>query len=151
MVQPVKFTLTLRQRALAALTRREHSRVELARKLARHAESAVQLETLLDALERDKLLSDARFSESLVHRRQQRYGRLRIVQELEQHRLPPELVRETVAGLSDTEFERCKAIWEKKFWDVPGDLAERARQTRFLAARGFDAEVIRRVLKGPGR
>lgn len=147
----MKPTLSLRQRALAALTRREHSRLELGRKLARHAESADQLEALLNALERDKLLSDARFSESLVHRRQERYGRLRIVQELEQHRLPAELVRQTVAGLGDTEFERCKAIWEKKFGNVPGDLAERARQTRFLAARGFDAEIIRHVLKGPTR
>lgn len=147
----MKPTLSLRQRALAALTRREHSRVELARKLARHAESPDQLEALLDALEHDKLLSDARFSESLVHRRQERYGRLRIVQELEQHRLSADLVRETVAGLGDTEFERCKSVWDKKFGNLPDDLAERARQTRFLAARGFDAEIIRRVLKGPNR
>ena len=57
--------LSLKGRALAALARREYSRLELARKLRPHAESAEQLDAVLDALEAGKLLSNARFAESL--------------------------------------------------------------------------------------
>jgi len=140
--------LTLRQRALAALARREHSRNELARKLAPHAADRDELEALLDALERERLLSGERFAESLVHRRAARYGSARIARELGEHALPAEVVAESLAGLRETEFERCKAAWERKFGRPPVDLQERARQTRFLAGRGFDAGVIRRVLRG---
>ena len=146
--------LTLRQRALVALSRREYSRVELASKLAPHvAENAAggaggELEVLLDSLERERLLSNERFAESLVHRRMERYGRLRIGQELGQHGLPPEVVAERLAAVAQSEFERCRAIWARKFSAPPADLAERVRQTRFLAARGFDRGVIARVLDG---
>lgn len=139
--------LTLRQRALAALARREHSRAELGRKLAPHAADRDELEALLDALERERLLSDARFAESLTHRRMERYGRLRILRELGEHRVAPELVAGHASALRDSEFERCQAVWAKKFGTAPADLAERARQTRFLAARGFDGAVIARVLR----
>ncbi len=140
--------LSLRQRALAALSRREHSRSELQRKLAPHAESHEQLDTLLDALEREKWLSNRRFAESLVHRRKDRYGRQRIGLELNQHGLAPEVVEQELAALRASEFERCKVVWRKKFLAPPTDLAERARQTRFLLARGFDSQVVARVLKG---
>lgn len=140
--------LTLRQRALAALARREHSRSELARKLTPHAESAEQLAALLDVLERDQLLSNERFVDSLVHRRMERYGRLRISQELAQHDLPPDVVAERLAELKTSEFDRCREVWARKFDCLPADFAERVKQTRFLAARGFDTQVINKVLKG---
>ncbi len=139
--------LTLRQRAIAALARREHSRSELARKLAPHAESADELASLLDELERARLLSNTRFADSLVRRRMERYGRLRIAQELGQHGLAPELVSGKLADLKDSECARCKAVWARRYSAPPADLAERARQTRFLAARGFDNHVINMVLK----
>ena len=143
---PARPAPTLRQRALAALTRREFSRIELARKLAPHAESLDELDGLLDSLERERLLSNERFAESLVHRRMERYGRLRIRQELGQHGLAPEVVAKRIAEVAASEFDRCLLVWSKKFSVPPADLAERARQTRFLAARGFDQGVIARVL-----
>lgn len=139
---------TLRQRALAALARREYSRTELARKLAQHAESEDALSALLDALEKESLLSDERFAESLAHRRAARYGNRRIAQELAQHGLTPEQMQAQLDELAETEFERCKAVWQRKFHELPGSLEERSRQTRFLEARGFSTAVIWRVLKG---
>ena len=138
---------TLMHRALAMLTRREHSRLELERKLARFAESAEALGAVLDDLERSRLLSAERFSQSLVHRREERYGSERITRELEQHQLDPDIVRERRAELAGSETERCYNVWQKKFGSHPADLEERARQVRFLTARGFSADVIRDVLK----
>ena len=140
--------LSLKGRALAALARREYSRLELARKLQPHAESAEQLDAVLDTLEAGKLLSNVRFAESLAHRRAERFGVARVKQELKSHQLAPELIAEQVAQLRATEFERARAVWQKRFGEPPLDAQARARQIRFLAARGFSADVIRRVVGG---
>jgi regulatory protein len=140
--------LSLKGRALAALSRREYSRQELARKLAEHAETADELEALLDALEREKWLSNERFAESLVRRKAARYGALRVKQELASHGLDAELVAAHVDDLHTSELERARIVWSRKFAALPGDQAERAKQGRFLAARGFSAEVIHRILAG---
>ncbi len=137
---------SLKARALRLLTRREHSRTELARKLAPHAEAAEQLEALLDELVAARLLSNERFAESLVHRRADRYGAATIRHELRTHGLDETLVRNHVAELERTELERARAVWARRFGVRPASLAERARQTRFLLARGFSAETVRRVL-----
>lgn len=139
---------SLKSRALRALSRREYSRSELARKLAPYAESAEQLETLLDRLVQEKLLSNERFAESLVHRRAQARGASVIRHEMRAHRLDDELVAAHVAELTRSELARARALWERRFGSLPESTAERARQSRFLLARGFSADVVRRVLGG---
>lgn len=141
---------SLRARALSYLARREHSRLELRRKLAPHAESPEQLESVLDTLEAQGLLSIERFAESVVHRRAGRFGAARIRQELRQHDLPDELVGQHLAELDRTEFARAREVWERRFGRPPADTAERLRQARFLAARGFRGDVVRRVIGGRG-
>lgn len=116
------------------------------RKLVPHAESAEQLEALLDTLETQGLLSSERFADSVVNRRAGRFGTARIRQELRRHELPAELVGERLAALDRTEYERAHRVWERRFGTLPTDLAERLRQARFLAARGFRADVVRRIL-----
>ena len=45
-----------------------------------------------------------------------------------------------------SEVERAREVWRKKFGSLAADPAERAKQMRFLAARGFGADAIRRVV-----
>jgi regulatory protein len=59
-------------------------------------------------------------------------------------------VAEALAGLKDTEFSRAQAVWRKKFNSLPTDPETRAKHMRFLITRGFNAEVVRRVVKGDG-
>jgi len=141
---------SLLARALGYLARREHSRAELARKLTPHAESTDQLKRLLDDLEAKKLLSDRRFTEVLARSRGERFGAARVKQELRSRGINDSLAREAVADLAQTEFQRAREVWRRKFDAPPADAAERARQMRFLAQRGFSAEVIRRVVGGRG-
>jgi len=138
----------LKARALRLLARREHSRIELARKLARHAESAEALEALLDQLAEAGLLSNERFAESLVHRRAQRYGVATTRHELRTHGLDAQLVEAHVGALERSELARARAVWMRRFGAAPASAAERARQSRFLLARGFSAETVRRVVGG---
>ena len=139
---------SLLARALGYLARREHSRAELARKLTPHGESTDQLKSLLDDLEAKKLLSDRRFTEVLARSRGERFGSARVRQELRAHGISDSLVRDAVSELARTELQRARAVWRRKFGAPPADAAEKARQMRFLAQRGFSSDVIRRVVGG---
>ncbi|TSH88469.1 recombination regulator RecX [Verticiella sediminum] len=139
---------SLKMRAVDYLSRREHSRFELSRKLARHAEEPGEVESVLDELAAQGLLSEARFAESLVNRKAGRLGTSRIVQELRQHGVKAESVAQVRAELAATELARAHEVWRKRFGRPADDPAGRAKQMRFLAARGFGHDVIRRVVAG---
>ncbi|SAK41098.1 recombination regulator RecX [Caballeronia pedi] len=139
---------SLKARALGFLSRREYSRAELSRKLRPYAEEANPLETLLDSLERDGWLSNERFVESVVHRRASRMGGSRIISELKRHAVGDTLISETADKLAQSETARAQAVWEKKYGVLPETPAERSRQARFLAARGFSGGTIGKILKG---
>ena len=110
------------------------------------AEAAAEVETLLDWLESNRYLSEARFLESRVNARAARYGTLRIGMELSRYGVS--LEGEALQHLRDTELARAQTVWTRKFGALATSPAERARQMRFLAGRGFSAEVIRRVVRG---
>lgn len=137
---------SLKMRAVGYLSRREHARDELARKLAPHAEDPDEVERVLDALEKEGWLSTERFAQSLVHRRASRQGAARIVQELRQHGVDDAQVSELREQLRATEYERALEVWQKRFGARPEDRAAYAKQARFLASRGFAHDVIRRIL-----
>jgi regulatory protein len=139
--------VSLRKRALGLLARREHSRAELARKLSAHAE-ADEITTLLDQLEQEGLLSNSRYAESLANARLGRHGSRRLKAELEDKGVPAAVVAEVILGARENDLESARAVWAKKFGRLPADAVERARQMRFMAGRGFPADVVRRVLGG---
>jgi regulatory protein len=142
--------ISLKGRALRLLAAREHSRRELERKLAPHEAEPGQLKTALDELQARGFIDEQRVVDSLVHRRAGRLGAGRIRQELQAKGLDAERVALAVASLKASEVERAREVWRKKFGVLPGDAAQRARQARFLLARGFGGEVVRRVLGGAG-
>ncbi|MGS0758462.1 regulatory protein RecX, partial [Roseateles sp. GG27B] len=87
-------------------------------------------------LQEQGYLDEARFIDSRVHARARRFGSLRIKQELAQHGLS--LSADNQAKLKSTEFERARAVWQRKFdGQTPDDAAAQAKQVRFLMARGF--------------
>ena len=137
---------SLRARALDALSRREHSRAELMRKLAQHTDNPDELITLLDDLQKRGWLSDARFAEQLVNARQSRYGSRKLAFELREKGVADDLIHAAVANLHDTELERARAIWNRKFGQLPINAQDKAKQIRFLQSRGFDWDVIRTIL-----
>jgi regulatory protein len=140
--------LSLTGRALRLLSQREHSRAELERKLARHAEDPAEIARVLDHLQSRGFIDHQRVADSLVHRRSAKLGAMRIRQELQAKGLDAQTVDAAVASLRATELERAREVWRKKFGAPAQDANERAKQARFLAARGFGGEVIRRVLAG---
>jgi regulatory protein len=139
--------LSLKARALQWLANREHSRLELRTKLLRAAGDAhtvADVDALLDQLLAQGHLSDARFVDSRLHARSARFGNRRIEHELRQHGVA--IDADTQSQLRATELARAREVWRKKFGVPARDAASRARQARFLAARGFTAEVVHKVV-----
>jgi len=139
---------SLKGRALRLLSGREHSRAELERKLQRFEEEPGTLTAALDDLQAKGFISEQRVLESVLNRRAAKLGAQRIAQELQAKGLEPQAVAQAIATLRSTELARAHAVWLKKFGAPPEDASAAARQMRFLAARGFGGEVIRRVVKG---
>lgn len=137
---------SLKARAIGFLSRREHSRLELTRKLKAHASDPETLEQLLDQLERENWQSDQRFAQSLVNRRAPRQGTLRILQELRQHRIADQYINDIEQQLLESETDRANDVWAKKFGARPDNHKEYARQYRFMMSRGFLADCVRRLL-----
>ena len=106
---------------------------------------AAEVDAVLAWLEIHGYLSDARFAESRVHARQASHGNLRIRQELKQHGVV--LDADAQQALAGSEFERARLLWQRKYSAPARDAAERVRQMRFLAGRGFSLDVVRRVVR----
>lgn len=137
--------ISLKGRALRLLSQREHSRVELERKLAEHEEEPGTLARALDELEAKGFISEERVVDSVVHRRASKLGAARVQQELAAKGLSAESMSLALEQLRVTEFERARDVWSRKFGESATDPQERAKQMRFLLSRGFAAEVVRKV------
>jgi len=133
----------LKARALRHLVRREHSRAELARKLAAHAGSRQDLEALLDALVAKKQLSDERYAEERARVLARKYGAAKI-----RHDLKARGICDGIVGAvsSEGELERARAILERKYREPAASREERARRARFLQGRGFSTDVVARLV-----
>ena len=139
---------SLRERALAYLARREHSRAELARKLAAYCDDRDEINTLLDDFAQRGWLSEARFAEMVVQARHGKFGSRRIAHELREKGVSEETIAAALPEVRESELETARAVWAKKFGALPADAQEKAKQMRFLASRGFGQEIIFKVLKG---
>ncbi len=138
----------LKARALRLLMRRDHGRAELVRKLTQHAESVAAVEQLLDELVRRKLLSEDRVAESRANTLSRKFGVSRIRHDLRAKGIADETIERVAAEAQSTEVERARQIWKRKFREPASSRADRAKQMRFLAARGFSHDTIRKVLSG---
>ncbi len=134
----------LKARALRHLVRREHSRAELARKLAPHAESPAAIEATLDLLLSKRQQSDERFAEERARSLSRKYGPAMIRRDLQARGISEELIDRLAAG---DELARARAILARKYRVPSSSREEAAKRARFLQGRGFSYETIRQVLK----
>lgn len=167
--------LSLLARAIAFLSRREHSEAELRQKLQRYTDDIDEIDAVMARLQRENWQSDERFVESFVQSREHRWGNQKILQALSQHNLDSESLSDLKEDLKDSEYQRAREVWLKRFGpkygldlydpetEVDEDLLaqfkqqspeeqakEKAKQMRFLASRGFSADVVYRVVNSLG-
>jgi regulatory protein len=140
---------SLMGRALRYLSRREHSRQELRKKLLPYAESDIELDELMAKLEAQSWLSDERFAESLVRRKSERYGSLKIVEELKQQGIEGESLIEIKERLKVSDAMRAWELWQRKFDStITKDPKEKSKQMRYLVSKGFPLSVVIKIIDG---
>lgn len=135
-------------KALAALSRRELSRVEFIRKLSAAGFDPLEVAAAADWCESQGFLSDSRYAESTARRLSARYGTGRVVHTLRGKGVGEEAIASLIPDLKGGELARAQALWIRKFAGPPQDATDRARQIRFLQLRGFGFDIIKRVIAG---
>ncbi|TXH75360.1 recombination regulator RecX [Thiobacillus sp.] len=138
----------LRERALRLLARREHSRAELARKLGQAGFVQHDIEALLDEFEGKNWQSDQRFAESYVADHRARAGSIKLAYDLRQRGVSEAVIERVLNENRDSELERAREVWRKKYGAPPTNTAETSKQIRFMQSKGFSLEIVFRVIDG---
>src|SRR5690606_26083627 len=127
------------------LTRREHSRRELIRKLGARGVEPEEARAAVEKLAAAGWQDDARFAESLVRSRASAgYGPRHIRAELGTHGLDGEAIELAMATFEGDWIELARDLVRRRFGEEgPRDLAQRRKAADLLARRGFDGEAIR--------
>jgi regulatory protein len=129
--------------AFRALARRARSEAEVAGMLAARGASATVVRRALGRLRALGYVDDAKLAADLVERWKERgFGSLRIQAELRRLQIDESIGERMRAGDREERDRACRAL-ERNF--PPAELGDRkgmARAARFLAGRGFSAEVI---------
>ena len=142
--------VAVRRAAMDLLARREHGRVELTRKLRQRGAPPELIDSALDRLTEEGLLSESRYLESFIaYRARSGYGPLRIREELSQRGLLRSDIEQALRESGLDWQAQLQETWQRKYsWQLPGDARERAQQGRFLSYRGYSMEMIGRLLSG---
>lgn len=170
-----KSEVNLLAKAVAILSSREHSEKGLRERLLRYTDDVDAINAVISRLQRENWQSDERFVSTFVQSREHRWGNQKILQALSQHDLDSEQLSELKEDLKESEYQRAREVWIKRFGAKYGvdlydteisvdyeslDEAEqesfeaqakdKAKQMRFLASRGFSADVVYRVVNSHG-
>ncbi|MBL1376663.1 regulatory protein RecX [Zobellella iuensis] len=135
--------------ALRLLSRREHSRRELAQKLRQRQFEAGLIEQALDRLEQQHWLADGRFATVQVRQHiLKKHGPMRIRAELQRKGIAQADIEQALAAEAPDWFALAECCYRARF--TPSrrlDIKERARRIRYLQGRGFAPEHIRHALE----
>ncbi len=132
--------------------KRDYPRMELRKKILTYSESLeiskVDLELILDELEKKGWLSDDRFSEQFVSTKKRKFGAQKIAHELKLRGVDESIINRVIKEIKNDEFSLAKKIWEKKFNQIPITIDEKAKQIRFMQSRGIEISIIHQILSG---
>ena len=137
----------IRHAALNLLACREHSELELCRKLIKKGFEEIYIRQLINDLTQENLLNQHRFVENYIHyRRRKGFGPIKIQAELFERGISEELIDHHLKIKDNAWFSEVRAVWQKHFKNkMPEDFKIRAKQMRFLYSRGFTIEQIESV------
>jgi len=137
------------QRAVGLLSRREHSRLELTRKLCQRGLEAAEVEAAVEKLATDGWQDDTRFAQFLLRSRVSGgYGPIRIRAELATHGLDREAIATALAEFDGDWAENARDIVLRRYGpNVAANPAMHRKAAEFLLRRGFDGDCVRRATR----
>lgn len=140
----------IRKKAMDYLSRREHSRYELYKKISTHNFNKDLINQELDLLIRDGLLSDERFVEAFIHSRKKNgKGPLKISAELQQRGADQSLINKYIEEIENSEWlDSAKQVVEKKLGNNQQlDYDNQLKMMKFLNNRGFTIDQVKLTIK----
>lgn len=141
--------MSIKNRAIGFLSRRDHGRGELRRKLLDKEQDPQEVDEALDALEAAGLLDDARTARELARyfAHSRGHGPMKIRSRLRgQHCIAGPLVDQALEALDADWGEICLRVTRSRKL-VPDDPKSRAKMQRFLYGRGFSGWVARDAIE----
>jgi regulatory protein len=136
------------QRALGLLVRREHSRKELARKLAARGVESAEAQAAVERMAGEGWQDDARFAEFLIRNRAANgYGPLHVRAELGSHGLDRETVAAAMENFEGDWTQIACDLLRRRFGDAgPHDVTRLRKVGQLLMRRGFSGDTLRAAL-----
>ena len=154
-VKKIYTEATLYEYALGALGRRMRTVAELKRlmrtRVAHQPESEALVEAVTVRLKEQRYLNDTDYaaSYSAYRRDTEKFGRIRVVQDLKAKGVHPDVIGETVTeAYSEVDEEKlARDFAGRKRLKQPKDQKEAARIFRMMARAGFSSRIIVRLLR----
>ncbi len=134
--------------SLRLLAGRDMSRAEFIKKLVNKEFNAQEIESAADWCVAEGWLNEARYAESAGRRLGHKYGASRVAQTLRQKGVSEEALSATMPALKESDWERARALWLRRFREPATSAEEKSKQIRYLQSRGFSFDVIKRVITG---
>jgi regulatory protein len=154
-----------REVAVDCLARRALTRHELETRLKEKGYESSEVNEVLQEMEKLGYLNDQELALTVSQNRLKRYSRRKVLQDLQNRGLEPELIEQALGFThsSDDEFQQCltlaKRWWaqEGKRWDqrtqldktkksLPREFSLQQKVARKLAQRGYLSDMVRNVL-----
>jgi regulatory protein len=142
---------SLRAQAVRLLARREYARAELEARLVAKGASRSDVATVLDELTALGYVSNERFARAFAEQKAGRYSRRCIASELKARGVATDDIEAALATTGVDDASALEALWQRRFGRAPADEREKARQVRYLQARGFSLSTILALLRKVAR
>jgi regulatory protein len=137
----------LKAQAVRLLARREYARAELEDKLVAKGAARGEVRVVIDELAAAGYLSNVRYAHAVSRQMAGRYSRRSIAGELKARGIAAEDIAAALAATGVEDAAALEALWRRRFGELPADDREKARQIRFLQARGFAVSAILKLLR----
>lgn len=141
---------TLVSAALKLLSRRDYPRTEFIRKLVSAEFDKADVEAAADWCHAQGFLNESRFAEATSRRLGAKFGAQRVAHTLRQKGVAEDQISAAISTLKESEHDRARALWTRKFATVAGSADEKSKQIRYLQSRGFSFAIIKQVIAGTG-
>ena len=137
----------LKAQAVRLLARREYARAELEDKLVAKGAARSEVRGVVDELAAGGYLSNERYAHAVSRQMAGRYSRRSIAGELKAKGIAAEDIATALAATGVDDTAALETLWRRRFGELPADDREKARQIRFLQARGFAVSAILKLLR----
>jgi len=139
--------VSLRAQAIRLLARREYARSELEHRLIAKGAPRNEVGFVLDELIAQGYLSDARYARAMATQKAGGYSRRSIAEALKAKGIARTDIERALVEAEADDGKALRAVWQRRFGKPPTDEREKARQVRFLQARGFALSAIFKLLR----